>query len=169
MAAVRAFADPIVGDLALAGVYAAYPWCGQQFLHPHVGGTVVRAIIGDRDEWCSVMAVQAQIRAMALTGADATIRVVPGAHHSFDRHEPVHPEPEARVSPNAPIEFLADDGSMIDPYTGVADPARTDLDQFRTAFRAGFAVVGAHLGGADDQPEVFRADMLDFHARALGR
>lgn len=34
----------------LAGVYAAYPWCGHQFLDPAVGNTRVRAIIGDLDD-----------------------------------------------------------------------------------------------------------------------
>lgn len=168
MAAMRAFAQPIVGDLALAGAYAAYPWCGQQFARPDVGATVVRAIIGDQDEWCSVMAVQTQIRTITLTGGRASMRIVPGAHHSFDRHEDVHELAEARVSPNAPIEFLDDDGSMIDPVTGIADPARTDLDQFRAAVAAGFGQKGARLGGAGDQPQVFVDDMLAFHAEVLG-
>lgn len=168
IAAMRRFAQPLVGDLSFAGVLAAYPWCGQQFLHPDVGDTVVRAVIGDQDEWCSVMAVQAQIQAIAVTGADASMRVVPGAHHSFDRHEDVHDIPEARVSPHAPIEFLADDGSMIDPTTGVADPDRTDLHQFRAAMKAGFGRQGARLGGIGDQPAVFVEEMLAFHRRVLG-
>jgi dienelactone hydrolase len=168
IAAMRRFAQPSVGDLAFAGVLGAYPWCGQQFLHPDVGGTAVRAIIGDQDDWCSVMAVQAQIQAIALTGGDATMRVVPGAHHSFDRHQDVLTIPEARVSPNAPIEFLADDGSMIDPTTGVADPARTDMHQFRDAMKAGFGQQGATMGSKGDQPAVFVAEMLAFHRRVLG-
>lgn len=167
-AAVRSLADPVVGDLAFAGVYAAYPWCGQQFVRPAVGATSVRAIIGDQDEWCSVMAVQAQIHAISLTGGDASLRIVPGAHHSFDRHEDVHDLAEARVSPNAPIEYLADDGSMIDPSTGLPDPERTDIDQFRAAVASGFGRRGARLGSTGDQPEVFREDMLAFHARVLG-
>jgi dienelactone hydrolase len=167
-AAMRPFADAVVGGLAFAGVYAAYPWCGQQFLRPDVGPTVVRAIIGDQDEWCSVMAVQAQIHAIGVGGGDASIRVVPGAHHSFDRFEEVHDLPEARVSPHAPIEYLADDGSMIDPSTGAADPGRTDVDQFRAAVATGFGRRGARLGSYGDQPQLFRADMLTFHRRVLG-
>ena len=34
----------------LVGVYAAYPWSGQQFLDPAVGSTLIQAIIGDRDD-----------------------------------------------------------------------------------------------------------------------
>lgn len=167
VAAMRPLADAVVGDLALAGAYAAYPWCGQQFLRPDAGRTRVRAIIGDQDQWCSVMAVQAQIQAIRLAGGDATMRLVAGAHHSFDRYEDVHSLDEARVSPNAPIEYLADDGSMIDPATGEPDPARTDIDQFRAAVASGFGQRGASLGSTTGQPELFRTDMLAFHAAVL--
>ncbi len=163
IATMRPFVDAVVGDTGFAGVYAAYPWCGQQFQHPKAGTTTVRAIIGDRDEWCSVMAVQAQIHAIQVSGGAASMRLVRGAHHSFDRHEDVHRLDEARVSPNAPIEFLADDGSMIDPATGVPDLARTDVDQFRDAVTTGFGQRGASLGSTGDQPSVFEADMLHFH------
>lgn len=168
MAAMRPFADAVLGGRSFAGVYAAYPWCGQQFLRPDTGATVVRAIVGDRDEWCSVMAVQAQVHAITMCGGDASLRIVPGAHHSFDRLEAVHELPEARVSPNAPIEYLAGDGAMIDPYTGVPDPRRSDIDQFRAAVTAGFGQRGARLGGSGDEPALFRADMLEFHRRVLG-
>lgn len=168
LAAMRPFVDAVAPGRSFAGVYAAYPWCGQQFLVPDVGSTVVRAIIGDRDEWCSVMAVQAQIQAIRLRGGDASLRIVPGAQHSFDRLEDVHELPEARVSPNAPIEYLADDGSMIDPMTGTPDPRRTDVEQFRAAVAAGFGQRGARLGGQGDEPRLFRDDMLDFHRRVLG-
>ena len=87
-AAVRSFADPIVGNrLTLAGVYAVYPWCGHQFAHPDVGPTRVRAIVGDQDDWLSVQQVQSQVQAINLTGGEASIRVVGGASHSFDRSE----------------------------------------------------------------------------------
>lgn len=168
LAAMRPFVDAVAPGRSFAGIYAVYPWCGQQFLVPDVGSTVVRGIIGDRDEWCSVMAVQAQIHAIRLRGGDASLRIVPGAHHSFDRLEDVHDLPEARVSPNAPIEYLADDGAMIDPLTGTPDPRRTDVDQFRAAVAAGFGQRGARLGGQGDEPRLFRDDMLDFHRSVLG-
>lgn len=168
MAAMRPFVEAVAGGVALRGAYAAYPWCGQQFLRPDVGDTVVRAIIGDQDEWCSVMAVQAQIQAIALSGGEASLRVVRGAHHSFDRYEPVHRIDEARVSPNAPIEYLAGDGSMLDPTTGEPDPSRVDIDQFRDAVHAGFGQRGASLGSVDGQPELFVDDMLRFHRAVLG-
>ena len=124
IAAMRRFADPIVGpDMALAGVYAVYPWCGIQFLDPDIGATRLRAIVGERDEWVSVQQVQSQVHAIGLRGGDATVRVVPDAHHSFDRREPVHTLHDAAVAPGAPTVHLADDGAFIDPRSGVADPA----------------------------------------------
>jgi dienelactone hydrolase len=168
-AAVRQFADPIIGpSVRFAGVYAAYPWSGQQFQRPVVGATEIRAIIGERDDWGSVIATQAQVQAIRLCGGAATMRLVPDAFHSFDRAEPVSSIPEARVSPNAPIEYLNDDGSMISARSGVADTARTDLMQFREAVQAGFGQKGATMGGSPGLQSLFVEDMLAFHRRVLG-
>ena len=164
-AATRRFADPLVGaDVALAAVYAAYPWCEHQFIDPSVGSTRVRAILGEADEWCSVQQAQAQIHAIAVGGGDASVRIVAGAAHSFDRLEAVHELEEAVVAPQAPTVYLADDGAMVDPHTNEPDPTLTDLDVFVAAANAGFARQGASIGGVGDQPDVFTADMLAFHA-----
>ena len=152
----------------LAGAYAVYPWCGQQFADPAIGKTRLRAIIGDLDEWCSVQEVQAQVHAIQLAGGDASIRLVPGAHHSFDRLEPVTLIEEAAVSPGAPTIMIADDGSMVDPTTGESDAALTDGDIFRAANRRGLGRRGARLGGEGDQPTIFRDDMLAFHGSLRG-
>jgi dienelactone hydrolase len=168
-AAVRSFADPIVGDgLALAGAYAVYPWCGHQFAHPDVGPTRVRAIVGDRDDWLSVQQVQSQVQAINLTGGEASIRVVGGASHSFDRSEELHELPEASVAPGAPTTYIDDAGSMIDSLTGSPDASITDRDMFMAAIDAGKGRWGAHIGSIGDQPEIFRQDMLAFHASVLG-
>ena len=165
VAACRNFAAAVLPDgLRLAAVYAAYPWCGQQFLDPDLGGTRLRAIIGERDEWCSVQEVQSQVAAMRAAGAEASIRIVGGAHHSFDRLEPVTFMEEARVCPNMPTTYLADDGAMIDPTVGEPDASLTDLEMFMAAIERGFGQKGAHIGGEGDQPAVFEADMRAFHA-----
>ncbi len=167
-AAVRAFADPMVGpDLALAGVYAVYPWCGHQFARPDVGPTRIRAIVGDRDDWLSVQQVQAQVQAIGLLGGDASIRVVGGAWHSFDREEELHEIPEASVAPGAPTTFIDDDGAMVDPRTGRPDPTLTDHDTFMVGIDAGYGRWGAHIGSIGDQPALFREDMLAFHTSVL--
>jgi len=167
-AAVRSFADPIVGNrLALAGVYAVYPWCGHQFAHPDVGPTRVRAIVGDQDDWLSVQQVQSQVQAINLTGGEASIRVVGGASHSFDRSEELHEIPEASVAPGAPTTYIDDAGSMIDSLTGGPDASITDRDMFMAAIDAGKGRLGAHIGSIGAQPEIFRQDMLAFHDSVL--
>ena len=168
IAAMRAFADPIVGDLSLAGVYVVYPWCGHQFARPDVGSTRIRAIVGERDDWLSVQQVQSQIQAIGLIGGDATVRVVEGAWHSFDRREEVYEIPEASVAPGAPTTFIEDDGAMVDHRTGRADPAITDHDMFMAAMDADLGRWGAHIGSIGDQADLFREDMLAFHVSVLG-
>jgi dienelactone hydrolase len=168
-AAMRRFADAVVGDgVGLAGVYAVYPWCGHQFADPAVGPTRVRAIVGDQDDWLSVQQVQAQVQAIRLGGGDASLRIVAGAAHSFDRQEALYEIPEASVTPAAPTVYVAGDGVMVDPRTGQADAGVTDRDMFRAAIDAGFGRWGAHIGSVGDQPDLFRADMLAFHASVLG-
>ena len=167
-ASMRRFANPIVGEgLSLAGAYSVYPWCGHQFASPDVGPTRIRAIVGDLDDWVSVQQAQAQIQAIRLMGGDASIRVVAGAAHSFDRHEPVHEIPEATVAPGASTVYLDDDGTMVDPFTGVADPASVDLDMFLAVAGSGLGRLGAHIGSVGDQPALFTADMLEFHSAVL--
>ena len=46
--------------------------------------------------------------------------------------------------------------------------ATTDRDMFLAAVRAGLGRLGAHIGSVGDQPDLFRADMLAFHASVLG-
>ncbi len=165
IAAHRRFADPIVGpDVGLASVFAVYPWCGQQFVDPSIGSTRYRAIIGDRDEWCSVQQVQGQVASIAAGGGDATLRIVAGALHSFDRLEAPYVIEDASVAPHAPTVMLADDGAMIAPGTDAADPGLTDHDVFVAAMKAGFGVQGASIGGVEDQPDLFCAEMLAVHA-----
>ena len=85
-AATRRFADAVVGAGAgFRSVLAAYPWSGHQFLDPSVDETEIRVIMGDADEWCSPMQVQGHCQAIRLSGGRATMRLIGGAQHSFDR------------------------------------------------------------------------------------
>ena len=168
IAACRQFADAVGSpDASFAAVYAVYPWCGHQFREPRVGATRVRAIVGDQDEWCSVQEIQGQINAMRMGGADAEVRVVPSAHHSFDRAEEPNVITEARVARSAPTIMLDNDGAMFDPQTGSADSALVDMDMFVFALKQGFGTSGATIGSLEGQPELFTADMLEFHRQLL--
>ena len=150
------------GAPKLVGVYAAYPWSGQQFLDPSVGTTRVRAIIGDRDDWCPPVQVQAHIHAIALTGGAATVRIVPGANHSFDRTTPLEHIAEASVTPGAPTVYIADDGAFILAICDEPNPELVDRDGFLYAIEAGFGVRGAHISGNPEHVPLFYEDMTAF-------
>jgi dienelactone hydrolase len=167
-AVMRRLNAPVFGrTISVRSVLAAYPWCGHQPLDPDVGATEVRVLIGDQDNWVSPQQAQGMVQAIRLRGAVASIRIVAGAGHSFDRNEPLQYFADAAIAPNAPIAYLADDGAMIHPTTGFADPALTDLDIALYAVKAGFGGKGATIGSRDDQPTIFREDMMAFFARTL--
>jgi dienelactone hydrolase len=167
-AATRRFADAVIGpDAGLKGVLAAYPWSGHQFRNPGVGTTAVRVLMGDADEWCSPMQVQEHCQAIRLAGGDATMRLIAGAHHSFDRGTDITDVPDASVSPAAPTAYIADNGAFIHPTTDVADPAINDRDLMVYALKAGYGRKGAKIGSRAGEAELFRADMLAFWQRVL--
>ena len=152
----------------IAGVYAAYPWSGQQFLNPDVGSTRVRSIVGDQDEWCLPQQVQAHMQALALCGNDASCRIVAGAHHSFDRGTPVELIQDASVAPSAPTIYIDDDGASLHPVEGRTASDTTERDLMLYGIKAGYGRRGAHLGTSGDQADVFHADMMEFWRDCLG-
>lgn len=167
-AATRRFADAVIGpDQGLAAVLAAYPWCGQQFLNPNVGQSEIRVLMGDADEWCSPMQAQGHCQAIRVSGGIASLRLIGGAQHSFDRDTPLELIPEASVSPSAPVTYLADDGAMIHPLQTEPDPALVDRDVMIYAVKAGFGIKGAHIGSGEGEAALFREDMMAFWQRVL--
>jgi len=154
-------------SVRVRSVLAAYPFCGHQPLDPDVGDCEVRVLIGDRDDWVSPQQAQGFVQAIRLRGAVASIRIVAGAEHSFDRLEPVHEIADASVAPGAPTAYLADDGAFIHPATGTADPTLVDRDIAVYALKAGYGRKGATIGSQGDQASLFRDDMKAFFARTL--
>ncbi len=165
-AVTRRFCATIL-DVTVRAVLAAYPWCGHQFLDPDVGATEVRAIVGDQDDWVSPQQIQGHVQAIRLRGGAAAIRIVAGAEHSFDRHEPLQKFPGAAVAPGAPTSYLGDDGAFIHPTTGEADAKLVDRDLAVYALKAGYGVRGATIGSQGDQAALFRDDMTRFFHRTL--
>lgn len=153
--------------LTVRAVLAAYPWSGHQFLDPDVGATEVRSIVGDQDDWVSPQEIQGHMQAIRLRGGAASIRIVAGAEHSFDRHEPLQTFADARVSPGAPTSYLANDGAFIHPTTGEADPRLVDRDLAVYALKAGYGVRGATIGSQGTQAALFREEMTRFFHRTL--
>jgi dienelactone hydrolase len=167
-AAARVFADAVVGRGAgLAAVLAAYPWCGHQFLNPGIGDTEIRIIIGDIDEWCSPMQAQGHCQATRLAGGRVSLRLVRGAHHSFDRGTAITDIPDAAVQPPAPTAFIADDGAMLHPLEDTPNPELTDRDIMVYGLKAGYGRKGAKIGSRDGDAELFKQDMLAFWTRVL--
>jgi dienelactone hydrolase len=167
-AATRRFADTVVGEgAALCAVLAAYPWCGHQFLDPRVGDTAVHVLMGDADEWCSPMQAQAHCQAIRLTGGRATMRLIKGAQHSFDRDSPIVNVPNGKVSPAAPIAYIADDGAFLHPLQDTPDRELVDRDLMVYALKAGFGKTGARMGSTEGQPELFRTEMTAFWRAAF--
>lgn len=156
------------GAPALAAVYAAYPWCGQQFLDPRTGATVVRAVIGDRDEWCLPQQVQGHIQAIRLCGGDASVRLFAGAQHSFDRGTDIEVIEDASVSPGAPTSYIADDGAFRHPLDGTADPTLSDRDLMIYGVKAGYGRKGARIGSQPGDAEAFAQDMMNFWRACFG-
>jgi len=155
------------GAQPLVGLYAAYPWSGQQFKHPAVGRAIVRSVIGDRDEWCLPQQVQGHMQAIRLCGGEASCRIFADAHHSFDRDTPIELVADASVAPDAPTTYIAEDGALIDPWTGEADPALSERDLMVRSFRAGYGRRGARIGTAEDQAKQFHDDMMSFWAAVM--
>ena len=167
-AATRRFADAVIGPGAgLKGVLAAYPWSGHQFCDPGVGATAVRVVMGDADEWCSPMQVQGHCQAIRLSGGDVAMRLIAGAHHSFDRGTDITDVANASVSPAAPTAYIADDGAFIHPTKDAADPDLGDRDLMVYALKAGYGRKGAKIGSRAGDAELFAADMLAFWQRVL--
>ncbi len=152
---------------SLRAVYAAYPWSGMQFSKPDVGDTIVRSVIGERDEWCLPQQVQGHMHAMTLLGCDASFGLFPEAQHSFDRDTPVEYIPDASVAPGAPTTYIREDGALVHPRTGEADPALSELEVMRYAVKSGHGRRGAHIGAAGDQARLFHEDMMGFWGAAL--
>ena len=167
-ASMRRFVDPVIGlNRGFAGVLAAYPWSGHQFLDPDVGRTEIRVLIGDADEWCSVAQVQGHCQAIRLTGGKATMRIFQAAQHSFDRDTPIVEIEEAAVARDAPISYIADDGALIHPTVGVPDPKLVDRDTMVYSMKAGYGKKGARIGSADGQAKMFRDDIVQYWTRVL--
>jgi len=165
-AATRRFADAIIGpDAGLHAVLPAYPWSGHQFLDPRVGRTEIRVLMGDADEWCSPMQVQGHLQAIRMTGGVASMRLMAGAQHSFDRGTAVVDIPNASVSPAAPTTYLDDAGAFIHPLEDGGNPKLVDRDVMVYSVKSGYGRKGARIGSRPGDAEWFKAEMLAFWRR----
>src|SRR3546814_2680603 len=107
---------------------------------------------GDRDDCVSLQQCQDAVHAMIVGGQAASMRIVPGALHAFDRADvPPTPIPGAITSTTFPTIYMTDTGIYIDPRTGQADPALTAKDFTSYAAKAGFGRKGVTIGSRSEE------------------
>ena len=168
-AAMRPMAQGALGTgKELAAVLPAYPWCGMQFRDPDTGKMPIRFLMGDKDNWVSVVQCQAYEQAIAFRNPNASIRLFPGAAHAFDRADlPLTEVPNAIKALLAPISYIDNKGIFFDYRSGRYDPAYNDSAMVNHAIASGFLEKGAKFGSRPGDPEAFRQDMVDFFVRTL--
>jgi dienelactone hydrolase len=93
-----------------AAAVALYPGCGGR-LSTGVYQPVARLLIliGEKDDWAPAEACRKLTEAAQAAGYPVTLRVYPGAYHSFDSYRPVRYE-QTRVNANSPTGFGATTG-----------------------------------------------------------
>ena len=146
----------------IAAVYAAYPWCGLQFVDPNVGKTKIRSIIGDQDEWCSIQQVQGFSQSLNLVGSESSVKIVAGAHHGFDRSSSVELDQEASVARGAPTIFIKENGIYMHPLFGESGRETSERDLMLYGIKAGYGSIGARIGTSGGLANVFHQDMMGF-------
>lgn len=171
MAAAKPFSEAILGKgKGLRTVMAGYPWCGTQFRSARlVDGASLLVLQGDRDDWVSVQQCQDAVHAMIVAGQDASMRIVAGAAHAFDRTDvpPTH-IPEAVTSTTFPTVYMDDEGVYYDLRSGKPDPALRPGDFTAYAVSGGFLRKGVTIGSRSGDARIFIGEMSEFFAEKLG-
>lgn len=102
--------DPLARDKSagFAGAVALYPDCARQFgrwradlsgIYQPVAPLLI--LIGQNDDWTPAESCRKLAEAAQKAGYPVTIKIYPGAHHSFDSNNPVRYVP-ARINVNSP-------------------------------------------------------------------
>jgi dienelactone hydrolase len=91
-----------------AAAVALYPSCSARFAAQGVNASGIYRpvaplliLIGEKDDWTPAEACRKLTEAARQAGYPVTIKIYPGAHHSFDSSSPVR-YVATRVNPNAP-------------------------------------------------------------------
>ena len=107
MAAPRSAVEPLARDkrAGFAAAVALYPSCQPWLSSPATSAYTSVAplliLIGDKDDWTPAEPCRKLAEAAQRAGSPVTIKVYPGAHHSFDSDRPVR-YVAARINPNSP-------------------------------------------------------------------
>ncbi len=82
-----------------AAAIALYPGCGARYAHSAAAPLLI--LVGEKDDWTPAEPCRQLAQRARAAGRPVTIKVYPGAHHSFDNDNPIRYVQE-RVNPNAP-------------------------------------------------------------------
>lgn len=168
MAASQQFATAVIGrnGQPLKAVLAGWPWCGYQFRDAITTSTSVRLALGDRDNWTSPLQCDAWASAMRGTNPRVSVRLFEDALHGFGYGSPIRELPQAITAFDAPIIYIADDGSYLDWYTG--EPIRNVDDAYWHGRAVPWIRHGVSVGSKGSQAKDFDNDMLRFFQSSLG-
>jgi dienelactone hydrolase len=161
LAASQQMTRAVLGEgISLKAVLAAWPYCGHQFEHAITAPTAVRFLVGDSDNQVSPVQCQGEAAAMRANNAQVSIRFFKGAHHGFGSYGPPKEVPNAVKSRNCPINYINDQGLLLDLYTGLPVPA-ADTAAYTKSLNCnerGTMTIGTKPG----LPEAFVDDMIGF-------
>jgi dienelactone hydrolase len=170
MAATRPFSDAVLGKgNGLRAVVAGYPWCGVQFQNAQLAdGAALLVLQGDHDDWVSLQQCQDALHAMTVARQNATMHIVAGAYHAFDRADvPPTKIPEAVTSTTFPTVYMDDKGTYYNLRTGKLDPSLRPNDFTKYAVTGGFVRKGVTIGSRPGDAEIFMNEMVPFLVASL--
>src|SRR5206468_3985481 len=78
---------------------AARTWINRSGVYQPIAPLLI--LIGEKDDWTPAAPCQALADAAQRAGHPVSLKIYPGAHHSFDSNRPVR-FVAARINPNAP-------------------------------------------------------------------
>jgi len=153
----------------LKAVVAGYPWCGVQFRSASLAaGAAALILSGDRDDWVNPLQCQGMALAMERNGQSVTMKLFPGALHSFDREGlPPTAFPDAIKALRVPVFYMDDEGRYFDPRTARVDPALTQAMLTGYAAKNGLIDRGASVGSTGSQAKEYSEEMLAFFRQQL--
>ena len=151
--------------------FAGYPWCGLQFWNARIAKqSSVLIMSGNKDDWVSVQQCQDFAHSSTQVTGNVNIVLVPGAYHAFDRSgiDPLRME-SVLTSSSYPTVYMSDDGTYLDPATGLPDKNLSGEDFINEAVAGGFIRKGVTIGTCGNQAQEYRDTMVRFFVETLGQ
>lgn len=141
-----------------------YPGCNVRFRRPQLAGRLHMAL-AERDNYAGTKVCQDIAEDYRKAGAEVSVKVYPGAFHSFDNDPAIGREtylPRVQNFMDC-VVFLEEDGAYT--YAGKRY-ANGDLSIYRDMGRTCMKR-GASIGANAEQKAAFTADVIDYLTRTL--